>query len=109
MPTPSGRISRTASNTMHGTPIWWSVSAIASPPMPPPAINTGLFVTRWTDLHLDEFHYPLNDGGSKPAFDRRSDGAANIRYGSKLPRPPGAIMSVVPPKAAATIVDCGGS
>src|SRR5579862_1714050 len=81
MPTPSGRISRTASNTMHGTPIWWSVSAIASPPMPPPAINTGLFVTRWTDLHLDEFHYPLNDGGSKLAFDHRSDSAANVRYG----------------------------
>jgi hypothetical protein len=50
--------------------------------MPPPAINTGLFVTRWTDLHLDEFHYPLNDGGSKPAFGRRSDSAANVRYGS---------------------------
>ena len=52
--------------------------------MPPPAINTGLFVTRWTDLHLDEFHYPLNDGGSKPAFGRRSDSAANVRYGSML-------------------------
>jgi hypothetical protein len=50
--------------------------------MPPPAINTGLFVTRWTDLQLDEFHYPLNDGGSKPAFGRRSDSAANVRYGS---------------------------
>jgi hypothetical protein len=35
---------------MEGTPIWWSVSAIASPPMPPPAISTGLFVVRWTDL-----------------------------------------------------------
>ncbi len=54
--------------------------------MPPPAINTGLFVTRWTDLHLDEFHYPLNDGGSKPAFGRRSDSAANVRYGSWLCR-----------------------
>ena len=42
MPTPSGRISRTASNTMHGTPIWCSVSAVASPPMPPPAMTTGL-------------------------------------------------------------------
>jgi hypothetical protein len=27
---------------MQGTPIWWSVSAVARPPMPPPAMITGL-------------------------------------------------------------------
>jgi hypothetical protein len=40
MPTPSGRISRAASSTTHGTPIWCSVSAVARPPMPPPAMMT---------------------------------------------------------------------
>jgi hypothetical protein len=28
------------------------------------------------------FHYPLDDGGSKPVFDHRSDSAANVRNGS---------------------------
>src|SRR5689334_11670845 len=40
MPTPSGRISRTTSNTTQGTPICCSVSAVASPPIPPPAMRT---------------------------------------------------------------------
>ena len=54
--------------------------------MPPPAINTGFFVTRWTDLHLDEFHYPLNDSGSKPAFDRRSDARRMFAMGGNQGR-----------------------
>ena len=65
MPTPSGRISRTASNTMQGTPIWWSVSAVASPPMPPPAMITGLFVNARSDPQPCEFQYPLDGGWSQ--------------------------------------------
>ena len=41
MPTPSGWIVRDDSNTRTGTPIWWQVSAMASPAIPPPATMMG--------------------------------------------------------------------
>jgi hypothetical protein len=40
MPTPSSRIVVDCSNTSHSTPTAWRLSAVANPPMPPPAINT---------------------------------------------------------------------
>jgi hypothetical protein len=40
MPTPSSRIVVDCSNTSHSTPTAWRLSAVANPPMPPPAIST---------------------------------------------------------------------
>src|SRR5512140_3467900 len=56
MPTPSGRMSRTASKTTQGTPIWCSVKAVASPPMPPPAMITGRSVTQLDAGQADVRH-----------------------------------------------------
>src|SRR6476619_6225531 len=65
MPTPSGRISRTASYTTQGTPIWCSVRAVASPPMPPPAMMTGLFVNARSDPQPCQLQYRWDGGWSQ--------------------------------------------
>jgi hypothetical protein len=43
IPTPSGCIVPEASTTRQVTPIWWSVNAKVSPPMPPPEMITSGF------------------------------------------------------------------
>src|SRR5690606_18086612 len=105
IPTPRGASSRADSKRVKSTPIWCSVSPMANPPMPPPAMRTrGSVTTLLFECPLDRRRLVDNcPGGVQSAEALVLEGAHDpAQFGQSLQPADGGVAGL---RLAAEIVE----